>query len=85
MRVVLIIVGLMFNTRLSLRRGFQTNSLKIPPRISMIDVLILNLKRGEMLVQQEKAQLVVCVVRNMGENFLFRLIIVMVVEKVSIW
>ena len=51
----------------------------------MIEVLILNLKRGEMLIHQEKDQLVVSVVINMWVNALLGLKVDMVVEKVPIW
>ena len=36
-----------------LRRGFQIRFLLISPRIGMIEILILNLKRREMLIHQK--------------------------------
>ena len=83
--MVLLRVGLMFKTSLSLRRGFQSKFLLISPRIAMIEVLILNLKRGEMLIHQKRDQLVVSVVRNMRVNVLLGLIVAMVVSKVATW
>ena len=85
MKVVLLRVGLIFKTSLSLRRGFHTNFLLISPRIAMIEVLVLTLKRGEMLIHQKRDQLVVSAVRNMGVNVLLGLIVALVVSKVDIW
>ena len=85
MKVVLLRVGLISNTNLSLRRGFQTKFLQISPGITMIGCLTLNLKRGEMLIHQEKYQLVESVVRSMWVNVLLERIVAMVVEKVTIW
>ena len=85
MEVVLQRVGLMFKTSLSLRRGFQKRFLLISPRILMIEVLILHIKRKEMLIHQKRDQLVVSVVRRMGESALLELLVTMVVERVAIW
>ena len=57
-------------------------SLKISQIIAMIEVLILNLRRGEMLTHQDKDQLVVSLVGNMWVNALLGLIVSMVVSKV---
>ena len=57
-------------------------SLKISQIITIIEVLILNLKRGEILTLQDKDQLVVSLVGNMWVNALFGLIVSMVVAKV---
>ena len=75
----------MFKTSLSLRRGFQTNFLLISPRIAMIEVLVLTLKRGEMLIHQKRDQLVVSLVRNMQVNVLLGLLVSILVAKVAIW
>ena len=85
MKVVLLRVGLTFKTNLSSRRGFQTKFFQIFTRLTMIGCLILNLKRGEMLIHQEKDQLVVSLVINMWVNALLELIIAMVVEKMVVW
>ena len=85
MKVVLLRVGLMCKTSLNLRRGFQIRFPLISPRITMTEVLILNLKRGEMLIHQKRDQLVVSMVRNMCVNVLIRLVVTMVVERVAIW
>ena len=50
----------------------------------MIEALILNIKREEMLLHQEKDQLVVSEVRSIRVNFLFEIIVSTVVAKVSI-
>ena len=78
-------VDLTFKTSLSSRKGFQTRILQIPPILAMIGCLILNLKKGEMLINQEKDQLVVSLVINMWVNALLELIIAMVVEKMVVW
>ena len=53
-----------------LRICIQEKFLQVSARIVMIEVLILNLKKGEMLIHQEKYQLVVCLVRNFWVNAL---------------
>ena len=49
----------------------------------MIEVLILNLKRGEMLIHEKRNQLMENVVRNIWVNALLGLIVVMVVKRVA--
>ena len=83
LKVVLLRVGLMFNTSLCLIRGLKIIFLLISPRITMIEVLILNLKSGEMLIRQKRDQLVIIVVTNMWENVLLRRIVSMVVVKLN--
>lgn len=61
-----------------------TMFIQISSRIAIIEVLILNLKSGEVLIHTEKDELVVSMVRSMGENVLVELIISMIVVKVSI-
>ena len=51
----------------------------------MIEVLVLTLKRGEILMHQKSDHLVVSVVRNIWVNVLLGQIVAMVVAKVSIW
>ena len=51
----------------------------------MIEVLVLTLNEGEMLIHQKRDQLVVSVVRRMGESALLELLVTMVVERVAIW
>ena len=51
----------------------------------MVEVLVLIVRRGEMLIHKKRDQLVVSVVRNMWVNVLLGLIGSMVVPKVPIW
>ena len=69
----------------NLRRGFQISFLLISPRIAIIEILILNLKKEEMLIHQKRDQLVVSVVTNIWVDVLLELIVDMVVERVAIW
>ena len=85
MKIILLRVGLMIKTILSLRRDFQISFLLISQKIVMIEVLIQNIKRGEMLIYQKREQLKVSVVRNMWVNVLLGLIVSTVVEKVVVW
>ena len=69
MKVVLRRVGL--TQSVSLIRGSQIRFVVISPRVAMIELLILNLKRGEMSINQKRDKLVVCVIKNMRVNVLF--------------
>ena len=54
-------------------------------RITMIEVLVLSLKRGEMLIHKKRDQLVVSEVRNMRMTVFLGLIVTKVVAMVAIW
>ena len=71
MKVLLIRVNLMFKTSKSLVRCFPKNSLQNSPRIEMIEVQILNLKRGEILYPpKERSTRGKCGMKHMCE-FIF--------------
>ena len=85
LKMVLLIVDMTFKTNLKLRRGLPISFFLISPRIVMIEVLILNLKKREKLIHQKIDKLVVSVVRNMWVNVLLRLIVSIFVARVAIW
>lgn len=84
MKIVLLRVGLTFQTSVGSRRGFLTKFPLSSPRFAKIGFLTQGPKREKVLIHQVRNQLGESVVKSIEVNVLWDRIISLVVAKVDI-